>query len=45
MDSDQEEAVSEKEEASNGEQDPWNEIIDEAFKECQSQFEDRFNGF
>ena len=43
MDSDQEEAVSEKEEeeASDGEQDHWNEIIDEAFKECQSEFEDR----
>ena len=43
MDSDQEEAVSEKEEeeASDGEQVPWNEIIDEAFKECQSEFEDR----
>ena len=42
MDSDQEETVSEKEEeASDGEQDPWNEIIDEAFKECQSEFEER----
>lgn len=43
MDSDLEEHSSEKEEeeASDEEQDPWNEIIVEAFKQCQSQFEDR----
>ena len=42
MDSDQEEPSGEKEEeASDEEKEPWNEIIDEAFKECQSQFEDR----
>ena len=44
MDSDQEEPSGEKEEeASDEEKEPWNEIIDEAFKECQSQFEDREN--
>ena len=44
MDSDQEEPSGEKEEeASDEEKEPWNEIIDEAFKECQSQFEERVN--
>ena len=42
MDSDQEEPSGEKEEeTSDEEKEPWNEIIDGAFKECQSKFEYR----
>ena len=42
IDSDQEASgEKEEEEASDEEKEPWNEIIDEAFKECQSKFEDR----
>ena len=40
MDTD-EEASCQEEEALDQEEDPWSEIIDEAFKECQSKFEDR----
>ena len=40
MDTD-EEASFQEEEALDQEEDPWSEIIDEAFKECQSKFEDR----
>ena len=39
MDTD-EDALFEKE-SSDAEEDPWNEIIVEAFKECQSKYEDR----
>ena len=40
MDTD-EEASFQEEEALDQEEDPWSEIIDEAFKECQSKFEDK----
>ena len=39
MDTDQEASC--QEEALDQEKDPWSEIIDEAFKECQSKFEER----
>ena len=35
------EASFQEEETLDQEEDPWSEIIDEAFKECQSKFEDR----
>lgn len=40
MDTD-EEALGERDDASDEEEDPWSEIINQAFKECQSHFEDR----
>ena len=34
-------SLSESEQTSDDEEDPWNEIVYQAFEECQSQYEDK----
>ena len=41
IDTDEDASFEEEEESLDAEEDPWNEIIVEAFEECQSKYEDR----